>query len=142
MWSKFLLILGVITVLVVPVNAKSVSLGPQVGYYKVQDADQGDFMGGVAWRFRLTPMLGLEASINYRQEKYADDVLTVRSWPIMVTGLIYPFPEFMEPLALVGIARLSIMIRTSSRYLKTKRRWNLAGILAVAWNYLSVQISN
>ncbi len=93
MWSKRLLILGVITVLVAPVNAKSVSLGPQVGYYKVQDADQGDFMGGVAWRFRLTPMLGLEASINYRQEKYADDVLTVRSWPIMVTGLIYPFPR-------------------------------------------------
>ncbi|MCX5753042.1 MAG: outer membrane beta-barrel protein, partial [Candidatus Krumholzibacteria bacterium] len=26
------------------------------------------------------------------QEKYADDLLTVRSWPVMVTGLIYPLP--------------------------------------------------
>ena len=89
MWKKILLILGLITVLVAPVNAQSVSLGPQAGYYKAQDAD-GNFMGGVAWRFKFTPLFGLEASINYRQEKYADDALTVRNWPIMVTGLIYP----------------------------------------------------
>ncbi len=92
MWKKILLIVGLITVLIVPVKAQSVSVGPQVGYYKAQDADQGSFMGGVAWRFKLMPVLGLEASINYRQEKYADDALTVRSWPVMVTGLIYPIP--------------------------------------------------
>ncbi|MDZ7721554.1 MAG: outer membrane beta-barrel protein [candidate division KSB1 bacterium] len=63
----------------------------QVGYYKAQDAD-GNFMGGVAWRFKFTPMLGLEASINYRQEKYANDALTIRSWPIIMSGLIYPTP--------------------------------------------------
>jgi len=91
MWKKTLLLMGLITVLVVPVNGQSVSLGPQVGYYKAQDTD-GNFMGGVAWRFKFTPMLGLEASINYRQEKYMDDALTVRSWPVMVTGLIYPLP--------------------------------------------------
>jgi opacity protein-like surface antigen len=91
MWKKILVILGLITVLVAPVNAQSVSLGPQVGYYKAQDAD-GNFMGGVAWRFKFTPLFGLDASINYRQEKYANDALTVRSWPIMVTGLIYPLP--------------------------------------------------
>ena len=92
MLKKTLLIMGLIALLVAPVIAQSVSLGPQVGYYKAKDADEGNFMGGAAWRFRFTPMLGLEASINYRQEKYADDALTVRSWPIMVTGLIYPVP--------------------------------------------------
>ena len=91
MWKKILLILGLIIVLVAPMYAQSVSLGPQVGYYKAKDAD-GNFMGGVAWRFKFTPLFGLDASINYRQEKYADDALTVRSWPIMVTGLIYPLP--------------------------------------------------
>ena len=91
MLKKTLLIMGLIALMVAPMNAQSVSLGPQVGYYKAQDAD-GNFMGGVAWRFRFTPMLGLEGSINYRQEKYANDALTVRSWPIMVTGLIYPLP--------------------------------------------------
>ena len=92
MCKKTLLIMGIITLMVAQANAQSVSLGPQVGYYKARDADKGSFMGGVAWRFKLMPVLGVEASINYRQEKYANDALTVRSWPIMVTGLIYPLP--------------------------------------------------
>ena len=92
MWKKISLILGLITVLIVPVHAQSLSVGPQVGYYKAQDADKGSFMGGVAWRIKLMPALGLEASINYRQETYADKALTVRNWPVMVTGLIYPIP--------------------------------------------------
>ena len=91
MWKKTLLLMGLITLMVAQANALSVSLGPQVGYFKAQDAD-GNFMGGAAWRFKFTKMLGLEASINYRQEKYANDALTVRSWPVMVTGLIYPHP--------------------------------------------------
>lgn len=91
MWKKTVLLLGLILLTVGQVNAQSVSLGPQVGYYKAQDSE-GNFMGGVAWRFKLMPVLGLEASINYRQEKYADNTLTVRSWPVMVTGLIYPLP--------------------------------------------------
>ena len=49
-------------------------------------------MGGVTWRFKAKSVFGIEASINYRQEKYANDALTVRSWPVMVTGLIYPVP--------------------------------------------------
>ncbi|MCI0690989.1 hypothetical protein L0337_03165 [candidate division KSB1 bacterium] len=31
-------------------------------------------------------------SINYRQEKFNNGALTVRSWPVMVTGLLYPLP--------------------------------------------------
>jgi opacity protein-like surface antigen len=92
MWKKTLLFTGLITLMVAQANAQSISLGPQIGYYKVPDADKGSFMGGAAWRLKLTPVLGAEASINYRQEKYADGALTVRSWPVMVTGLIYPLP--------------------------------------------------
>ena len=92
MWKKTLLLSGLITLMVAQVNAQSISLGPQVGYYKARDADKGSYMGGMAWRLKATPVLGVEASINYRQEKYANDALTVRSWPVMVTGLIYPLP--------------------------------------------------
>ncbi|MBN1315054.1 MAG: porin family protein [Anaerolineales bacterium] len=91
MWKKTLLLVGLFALMSTQATAQSVSLGPQVGYTKSPDTD-GNFMGGVAWRFRFSPMLGLEASINYRQEKYANDALTVKSWPIMVTGLIYPLP--------------------------------------------------
>jgi len=87
-----LLLAGLIAVMALQVNAQSIGIGPQVGYYRAQDADEGNFTGGAAVRLKLIPFLGVEASIGYRQEKYADDLLTVRSWPVMVTGLIYPLP--------------------------------------------------
>ncbi len=92
MWKKILLTTALITLMATQVNAQSIGLGPQLGYQKAQDADKGDLMGGVALRLKLTPALGAEASVNYRQETYADEALTVRNWPVMVTGLIYPFP--------------------------------------------------
>jgi opacity protein-like surface antigen len=91
MGKKTLWLAGLILLVVARVNAQSIGLGPQVGYYKVQDADKGSTMGGAALRLKLMG-LGVEAAINYRQEKYADGALTVRSWPIMVTGLFYPLP--------------------------------------------------
>jgi opacity protein-like surface antigen len=73
-------------------SAQGLGLGPQVGFHKAKDADEGKLMGGLALRMKLTPALGVEGSINYRQEKFNDETLTVRSWPVMVTGLFYPVP--------------------------------------------------
>ncbi|MEJ2634907.1 MAG: hypothetical protein P8184_06405, partial [Calditrichia bacterium] len=73
-------------------NAQSLRIGPQIGYQKAQDADKGQVMFGLAARLKVLPMLGAEASINYRQEKYGDGELTIRSWPVMVSGLYYPLP--------------------------------------------------
>ena len=80
------------TLMVTHLNAQSSGFGPQLGYYKAQDADDGTYTGGLALRLKLMSVFGVEASINNRQEKYANDALTVRSWPVMVTGLIYPVP--------------------------------------------------
>jgi hypothetical protein len=91
MFKKMLLLMGLAAVLAARVNAQSLSIGPQLGYYKTQDADKGSFMGGAALRLKLMG-LGVEGSINYRQEKYENGALTVRSWPVMVTGLMYPLP--------------------------------------------------
>jgi opacity protein-like surface antigen len=92
MWIKMFLLMGIITLMITRVNAASINLGPQLGYYKARDADKGAFIGGVTCRLKFTSVLGAEASINYRQETYGHDAVTVRSWPIMVTGLIYPLP--------------------------------------------------
>ncbi|MCG3120769.1 MAG: hypothetical protein ALAOOOJD_03609 [bacterium] len=73
-------------------GAQSLRLGPHVGYQKAKDADAGKLMGGATLRLKLTSALGVEGSINYRQEKYSDGVLTVRSWPVMASALIYPLP--------------------------------------------------
>lgn len=92
MGTKSLMLLGLITLMVGSVHASSINIGPELGFYKAQDADNGSFIGGVACRLKLMPMLGAEASIAYRQETYGNNVVTVRSWPVMVTGLIYPLP--------------------------------------------------
>jgi hypothetical protein len=50
-----------------------------------------NFMGGVALRARAE-ILGVEASINFRQDESSDGLIEATSWPVMVTGLIYPVP--------------------------------------------------
>ena len=92
MWTKTLTFMGLVTLMVGQLNAASISLGPQLGFYKARDADNGSFIGGATCRLKFTPVLGAEASINYRQETYGNDAVTVRSWPVMVTGLLYPLP--------------------------------------------------
>lgn len=72
--------------------AQTASFGPVLGYQKAQDADEGKFMGGVKLRLNVLPVITLEASINYRSESYYNGGLTVSSWPVMVTALIYPLP--------------------------------------------------
>jgi opacity protein-like surface antigen len=72
--------------------AQELSIGPLVGYQKATDADNGNLMFGAALRLKFSQALGVEGSINYRQEDFANDAVTVRSWPIMVTGMVYPLP--------------------------------------------------
>ncbi|MEL6822066.1 MAG: outer membrane beta-barrel protein [Calditrichota bacterium] len=69
-----------------------VGFGPQVGYFKSADADEGNFMPGGVIRVQLSSALTAEASINYRQEEYGEGIVTVKSWPVMVSGLLYPLP--------------------------------------------------
>lgn len=89
-----IIILGIAAVL--PVAAQSsVGIGPQLGMYKVRDVEGFRFMGGAALRIKLSGGLGIEGSINYRAEDYGGDgggSVSVKSWPVMVTGLLYPFP--------------------------------------------------
>lgn len=68
-----------------------IKFGPRVGHYKVKDADEGKFLFGAGARLKLAG-IGVEGSIEYRSEKYDDGALSVRSWPVMVSGLVYPLP--------------------------------------------------
>jgi opacity protein-like surface antigen len=69
-----------------------IGLGPQAGYYRAKDADEGAFMYGIALRARILPALGVEGAVHYREEEYSNDAVTVSSWPVTLTGLIYPVP--------------------------------------------------
>lgn len=93
MATRSVLTLVLIIFAVVPVAAQGgVGFGPQVGMYKAHDADGVRVMGGAALRLKLSEWLGVEGSINYREEEYFNGVANVKSWPVMVTGLVYPIP--------------------------------------------------
>jgi hypothetical protein len=60
--------------------------------YKSTDGDNLRIMGGATMRIRFDEIFGIEGSINYREDQYGNGFVTARSWPVMVTGLIYPIP--------------------------------------------------
>jgi opacity protein-like surface antigen len=70
--------------------AQGIGAGPTIGYQKATDADAGNLMFGAAIRLKLPSAMGVEGSINYRQEKYGDGLVTVKSYPVMASVLYYP----------------------------------------------------
>jgi opacity protein-like surface antigen len=91
---KKLFVVLVVGLLLIPLAVQSfagIGFGPRLGYYKSQDADKGNMFGGLSARMKFG-LLGAEASIDYRAEKYMNGLLTVRSWPVMASVLLYPVP--------------------------------------------------
>ncbi|RPH37358.1 hypothetical protein EHM92_02890 [bacterium] len=69
-----------------------VGFGPVLGWTKANNSDAGKLTGGLALRLKLGPALGVEGSIMYRQDKYNNGAVIASTWPVQVTGLIYPLP--------------------------------------------------
>ncbi len=66
------------------------SIGPAAGYFKAKDADKGSWFGGAAVRLNFTEMFAGEASLVFRQDKFADGDITVTSYPVQVSGMVMP----------------------------------------------------
>jgi opacity protein-like surface antigen len=73
-------------------SSHGIGIGPQIGFQKAGDADEGRLMFGGFLRLKVSDALGFEGSINYRTEQYANDMITVRSWPVLASVLFYPVP--------------------------------------------------
>ena len=73
-------------------SQSSVYVGPHLGIQKSEGAEDPSYLIGATLRAKLLPILGIEADIGYRQEKYGSGAVTVRTWPVTVTGLLYPLP--------------------------------------------------
>ena len=85
--------LGVIILLPLSVSSQTnVYLGPHLGIQKSPGAEDVNYLVGATLRAKFMPILGAEADIGYRQEKYGGGAVTVRNWPVTVTGLLYPLP--------------------------------------------------
>jgi opacity protein-like surface antigen len=87
------ILLGIIILL--PLTARgqaNIYVGPHLGIQKSTGADGANYLVGATLRMKLMPILGVEGDIGYRQEKFGSGALTVKEWPVTVTGLIYPLP--------------------------------------------------
>lgn len=81
--------------------------GPKIGYYKAQDADEGNFYGGLQARFRLGAVVGIELSAEYSAgQKYGIGNQTVTTSFIPVTAsllLFMPVNQHFTPYGVAGI---------------------------------------
>lgn len=91
MVKKLLLILVLGLLFTTEGYSQSLSLGPQLGYYKAKDADEGSFLFGGMARLKFGG-LGVEGSISYRQEEYADGAMKITTYPVMLSGMLYVLP--------------------------------------------------
>lgn len=73
-------------------NKAGLAIGPQLGFQKSSDSDEGRMMYGAFIRAKLSPSFAIDGSINYRNEHYLNGRVTVSSWPVLVSALLYPFP--------------------------------------------------
>ena len=85
----------------------TIGFGPRVGYYKAQDADEGNFYFGVQTRLRLGAVVGLEGAVEYRaSQEFGINDYTVKasSVPITASLLIFaPLSESFSPYGLAGV---------------------------------------
>ncbi|HQV32726.1 MAG TPA: outer membrane beta-barrel protein [Calditrichia bacterium] len=90
---KISLLAGLIlTFFALPGFSQNLYIGPQIGLFKAKDSDGNNMHLGAVLRLRPSEALGIEGSIGYRKENYNNDAITVKSFPVMVTGLFYPVP--------------------------------------------------
>jgi len=104
----------------------SIGFGPQVGIFKSRDADNARVMGGAALRLKLSQALGVEGSINYREEDYRGGAVRVKSWPVMATGLIYPLP-FVYGAIGMGWYNTTVDYKNLLSETKQKFGWHFGG---------------
>lgn len=85
-------------------DAPGFGLGPRGGFYDARDGDEGTFTGGLQARMRVLPFLGIEGSVDYHQSEFANGTMEVRTYPVMVSGLLYFFPNpVISPYLLAGV---------------------------------------
>lgn len=79
-------------------------IGPRAGFYDARDGDDGTFTGGLQARMRVLPFLAVEGSVDYHQADFAGGTVKVRTYPVMVSGLLYVFPNpAISPYLLAGV---------------------------------------
>lgn len=83
-------------------------IGPRLGYYKADDAEEGNVLGGLQLRGRLSPVFGIEAAVEYRagQEYGIEGVQSVETSfvPVTASALVFlPVSDHFSPYGVAGL---------------------------------------
>ncbi|MGM0545524.1 MAG: outer membrane protein [Bacteroidota bacterium] len=85
----------------------TLGIGPRLGYYKANDAEQGNFYFGAQTRARLGAVLGLEGSVEYRAaQEYSigGQSLETKLVPVTASALMFlPVSENFAPYGVAGL---------------------------------------
>ena len=85
----------------------TIGIGPRLGYYIPEDADDGNFYGGLQIRGRIGPVFGLEAAVEYHTEQtfdVANFTADTRLIPITGSALLFvPLSEYFAPYGIAGL---------------------------------------
>jgi opacity protein-like surface antigen len=75
-------------------TSRAMQFIPSLGLSKSTDSHAGEakLSGSVALRAPLFPFLSAEGGISYRQESFANDDFTVRTWPVTASLWVTPVP--------------------------------------------------
>lgn len=83
----------------------TIGFGPRLGYYKANDAEEGNFYGGLQTRIRLGPVFGVEGSVEYRSgQRYEFAGQSVKTKFVPVTGSLMMFLPVSQDFAPYGLA--------------------------------------
>lgn len=82
-------------------------IGPRLGYYEADDAEEGNFYGGLQLRARLSPIFGIEGAVDYRtaqEYNIAGTSVDVRQVPLTASALVFlPISEYIAPYGVAGL---------------------------------------
>lgn len=97
----------------------TIGFGPRFGYYKAQDARDGNYYAGIQARARLGSIVGVEGSLEYRAgNEFGISDFSLRSSFVPITTslmLFIPLDQNFTPYGLGGIGAYYISYNYSDR---------------------------
>ena len=122
-----------------------VTFGGRASYFRPKGADDGTLYGGAQLRLHIIPVLGVEASGDYRQNKFGGT--TVDEVPVQASLLLYLAPSWVvSPYILGGVGYYYTHIQgqsgSTNRYgphagagleAALSRHWSIDGSYRYLW---------
>jgi hypothetical protein len=83
----------------------SPEFGIRAGYFKVRDADDGAWFGGVQVRIPLSEMFAIEGAIELHTTEFEDGEIEVVQYPLQASLLLFLMPQSapISPYVLAGV---------------------------------------